>query len=525
MVSGSTLKTIFKQVGSLLILEGIIIFIPSLVSLIYSEVYSALGFFLAALFSFGIGIFLYYYFKDSEDVRYNNALIIAAMGWLAITLMGGFPFFIIAHITPEKIMNSFIPPGADYSFSSLIYFKNYLHCFFESMSAFTTTGLTMAVHEPSVGNGVLFYRSLAQWFGGAGFIIMVLAVFRDSSGQQSLELFSTDSSVKKFQPRIIDTARAIWKTYLFVTLFSVIYLIIGTYLILPDYPLCKNVFDSINHAMAGQSTGGFSTLDDSISGYHSAAMEMLYLLPMILGSFSITFYYRVLFDKKLSEIWEDIQTRALLFAFLLGSVLLSLLLLDADNISTPFRTGIFQFVSAMSTTGWQTSDIARWDWLSIVFVVAGAMFIGGASGATVGGIKMIRALTLKKGLQWQVNSVFFSKNTIKFIRFNGKSMLPQELNKEFTKAAALAILFFLFTLAGAIITALYTHEDYSFAEALFESSSAQSTVGLSAGITNPHMSPVLEVVYIFQMWSGRLEIIPVLVLIRSIFWGTEPRII
>ncbi len=525
MISKSTYQTVLKQVGSLLILEGLIILVPSFVSLFYSEIYSSLGFFLAALFSFGSGVFLYRYFRDADDVQYNNALVTAAIGWLAITLMGGLPFFIIARTTPEGALKDLIPPGASYGESSLIYFKNFLHCFFESMSAFTTTGLTMAVHEPSVGKGVLFYRSWAQWFGGAGFIVMVLAVFRYSTGQEAIALFSSESSSEKLQPRIISTARAIWKTYLFVTLFSIAYLIVGTYLILPDYPLSANIFDSVNHAMTGQSTGGFSTLDDSISGYHSPGMEILYLFPMILGSFSIPFYYKVIYERKFNQFWRDIQTRALLFAFLIGSIILSLLLLYANNIPDPFRTGIFQFVSAISTTGWQTSDITLWNWLPVVFVVAGAMFIGGASGATVGGIKMIRALTLKRGLQWQVNSVFFSKNTIKYIKFNGRSMLPDEMNKEFTKAAALAILFFLFTLGGALITAFYTQGDYSFAEALFESSSAQSTVGLSAGITSPSMSPVLECVYIFQMWSGRLEIIPVLALIRAIFWGTQSRII
>ncbi len=382
-------------------------------------------------------------FFNAEEPQYNHAFIVAASGWLGITLLGGLPLLVIAYITPVDVMNHFIPQGASYSFSSLMYFRNPLHCFFESMSAFTTTGLTMAVHEPSVGKGVLFYRSLAQWVGGAGFIVMVLAVFRQRSGKSALLLFGVDSSGEKLKHKVIETARAIWKVYTLITLFSVVYLVIGTYLILPGYPIGKNIFDSVNHAMAGQSTGGFSTLDNSIADYNSPYMDMLYLLPMILGSFSMPFFYKIIYKRKFNEIWKDIQTRSLLIMFFGGSLIQSYLLFHAGRVPSPLREGVFQFVSAMSTTGWQTSDIGSWDWLSLVFIISTAMFVGGASGATVGGIKMIRALIIKKGIFWQIRKAFFSENTIKVIRFNGKTLSAEELNEEFTKAASLAILFFL----------------------------------------------------------------------------------
>ncbi len=520
-----TYETILKQVGSLLILLGLIEFFPLVVSVIYAEWYSVTGFTASMLVTVSVGLSLFYGFQNAEEPHYNNALIIAATGWLGITLLGSLPFFIIASVTPAEVMNQFIPAGAGYDFSSLVYFKNFLHCFFESMSAYTTTGLTMAVHEPSIGKGLLFYRSLAQWAGGAGFIVMVLAVFRQISGKSAMLLYGSEATGERLKPKVIETARSIWKVYLFITLFSTVYLIIGTYLILPEYSLKENIFDSVNHAMAGQSTGGFSTLDDSIAGYHSVYMDMLYLLPMMLGSFSILFYYKVIFQKRFNQIWEDIQTRALLLAFVFGSIVQSLLLFSADTVSEPVREGVFQFVSAMSTTGWQTSNIASWDWISIVFIVSTAMFVGGASGATVGGIKMIRALVIKKGLQWQISKTFLSENTIKSIKFNSKNLLPGEMNEEFTKAASFAIMFFLLILASSIITTFYTGDNFNFADALFESASAQATVGLSTGITDPSMSPVLEMVYIFQMWAGRLEIIPVFALIRSIFYGTQPRII
>lgn len=523
-MNSKTFIIVLKQIGSLLILLGLIAGIPSIVSIVYSEWYSAAGFLLTALIISGTGYAIQRIFYRAEEPQYNHSLVIAASGWLAITMMGGLPFLIIAHITPVVAMNQLIPEGANYTFSSLMYFKNPLHCFFESMSAYTTTGLSMAVHEPSVGKGVLFYRSLAQWVGGAGFIVMVLAVFKQISGRSAILLYGSEATGERLKPKVLETARAIWKVYLLITVFSAVYLIIGTWLILPEYPLGENIFDSINHAMAGQSTGGFSTLDDSIATYNSVSMDMLYLLPMILGSFSILFYYKVIYERKYSQLWKDIQTRSLILVFVFGSIVLSYLLFRADSVQNPVCEGIFQFVSAVSTTGWQTSNIGNWDWISVVFIVSIAMFVGGALGATVGGIKMIRAILILKGLRWQVNKTFLSANTVKLIKFNGKLMLPADMNEEFTNAASLAIMFFLLILGSSLITTIFMGNDFTFADALFESASAQATVGLSSGITDPAMSPVLEILYIFQMWAGRLEVIPVFAMIRALFLGTSPRI-
>lgn len=517
-----SLSTILKQIGNLLVLLSFVVVIPAFVSLLYREWYSAIGFTISAVFIVTVGVLLTIIFKKADDVQYTNALVVVAASWLGFVLFGGIPFWVVAHITPIDVMNGFIPHGANYTVSSLFYFRNSLHCLFESMSAFTTTGLSMAVHEPSVGKGILFYRSIASWAGGAGFVVLSLAIFKHTSGKGAMLLYGSESTGEKLTSRVIETARSIWKSYLAITLLAFLYLVIGTRIILPDYPFLDNIFDSINHAMAGICTGGFSTLDDHMATYNSPQMEMLYLLPMILGTFSLPFYYKVLFMGKINQVWKDIQTRSLIALFAVGSVIQVYLLTMASSVSNPVREGIFQFVSALSTTGWQTANIMHWDWLSIVYICAVAMFIGGASGATVGGIKMIRALIIKKGLQWQVSKVFLTRHTVKTIHFNGRTILPDEMNEEFTKSAAMAILFFLLIIGSSIATMIITNGQYRFVDVLFEASSAQGTVGLSSGITCPEMSPVVEGIYIFQMWTGRLEIIAVFALIRAIIWGTNP---
>ncbi|MDR6301538.1 TrkH family potassium uptake protein [Mesonia maritima] len=513
-------KILFKQVASLQIILGGVILVPSLVGIIYQEWYSAIGFFTSGLIISFIGYVLYRFLKNAEDPTHQHALLIAALGWLMIIVLGSLPYYVIAQITPLEVMKSFIPTGASYQ-SSLLNFKNPLHCFFESTSAFTTTGLTMAYHEPSVGKSILFYRSFSQWIGGAGFIVMALAIFKHIPGQSALLLYGSEASGTKLKSNVIDTARAIWKVYFLVTFAMVVYIFCGTYFILPNYSLQDNLFDAVNHAMTGQSTGGFSVLDNSIAGYNSAQMDILFILPMLLGGLSIPFLFRFIFLKKFSDLWNDIQTRAILIASLIGSILLSILLINSTNVNNPIREGIFQFISALSTTGWQTSNIGGWSDLPMLFIVFAAMIIGGSAGATVGGIKIIRALLLQKGLRWHINRIFMPKGALQTVTFNKRKLLLAEMNKELATAGIFTLIYLLFVLISTFCTIYFMNDTYTLADALFESASAQGTVGLSTGITDPSMSPVLEGIYIIQMWAGRIEIIPVLVIVRTLFYGTK----
>ncbi|MBW2961099.1 TrkH family potassium uptake protein [Mesonia aestuariivivens] len=517
-------KTFIKQVASLQIILGLVMLVPAIFAIIYQEWYSLAGFLIAGTFTALLGYLVYRIFEKTEEPQQKHSLAIAAIGWLMIMVFGAIPYFIIAHITPLEVMQQFVPAGMNYT-SSLLNFKNPLHCLFESTSAFTTTGLTMAYNEPSVGKSILFYRCFSQWVGGAGFIVMAIAVFKHLPGQGAIQLYGSEASGTKLRTNVIETARAIWKVYFVVTFSMFIYIAIGTYFILPNYPLSENIFDAINHAMTGQSTGGFSTLDDSIAGYQSAKMDMLFLLPMLLGGLSIPFFYRFLFQRKINELWKDIQTRAMIIASIIGGVVLSLFLMNADIVSNPFREGVFQFVSALTTTGWQTSNIGAWDDLSVLFIVAAAMIIGGSAGGTVGGIKIIRALLLQKGLRWHVNKIFLSKNTVKSVRFDNKIVLPEEMSLELARAGIFTLIYILFVFVSTLITIYFMSDDFTLADAIFESASAQGTVGLSSGITDPSMNPILEGVYILQMWAGRIEIIPILVLLRVLFYGTKPRII
>ncbi|OFY34726.1 MAG: hypothetical protein A2W91_20625 [Bacteroidetes bacterium GWF2_38_335] len=510
----------FRQIGSLLIILGITMIVPALVSIIYSEYYSLMGFLISGLICLSTGSLLYYKINSKIEPLTRHALIIAALGWLFITIFGAIPFVLISYITPHEIMQGFVPNGADYQ-SSLIFFKNPLHALLESMSGFTTTGLSMAVHEPSIGKGLLFYRHFIQWLGGAGFVVLTISILKQPNGKISYLLYNAESTGERLRTTIIETARSIWKIYTFLTLFCFLFLIVGIYFLLPEYSLSDNIFDAINHAMAGMSTGGFSTLDNSIAEYQSQGAEILLLFPMILGALSLPFYVKFFNLKQYNQLWKDSQTKTIIIFFIFGSLILSYLLFISGSISEPFRVGTFQFVSALSTTGWQTSDVHTWDSGSVLFIVIG-MIVGGSLGATVGGVKIIRVIILFKGLFWRIGSFFKSEDTVKVAKINNTRLLPEDMNREIATVSIFVFIYCVFLLLGTLGSYYFMDAGYTLKDALFESASAQGTVGLSCGITNPEMSPVLELIYIFQMWIGRLEIIPVLVLFRAILFGTKP---
>ena len=523
-------KTVVRDIGALQVLIGGLMLVPLLVSLLYQEWYSALSFLIAAGVTALAGGAAYKLCEDAPEPKRHHAMIVAALGWFATAAFGALPFVIAAYITPPAVLESFVPAGANYQ-SSLLNFRNPLHAFFESMSGYTTTGLTMSVHEPSVGHGFLWYRSQMQWIGGAGMIVLSLAILRQPRGTAGLSLYQSEARSEQLRPSIAGTARAIWKIYIGVTALVAVYLAAATFLVQPGYGIENTLFDAINHAMTGQSTGGFSTLDDSIAGYDSYAMEIVHIPAMITGAISIPVYYGVVSERDIREFTRDSQVRVLFGLFVVGVVGLTAFLarwvgvpysgdpvgyLGRVATSQAFRDGLFQFISAQTTTGWQTSAIGDWNNGAVIFIVFGAMLLGGAAGATVGGIKIIRGYVIARGISWEVTRVFLPEHAVDDLRIGEEISKADEANDEIRAAATFAFTYLLLLGLSLFLLLAVLPSDFTLADAIFEVATAQGTVGLSSGITGPEMPVIAEVLFIFQMWVGRLEIIPVLVLLNSI---------
>ncbi len=496
--------------------------LPAIVSLLYGEFYTAASFVGAAGATGGCGAAAYFTCRNAGEPERLHAMLVAGAGWLTSAVFGALPFYLAATITPPSVAASFVPAGENYS-SSLVAFENPLHAFFESMSAYTTTGLTVAIHEPSLGHGLLFYRSLAQWVGGAGVIVLSLAIIPRANVAGELELYQSEASGAKLRPTIIGTARAIWKTYTGLTAIVVVYLVLGTVLLLPGYGVANALFDAFNHAMAGQSTGGFSPLDDSIAQYRSASMEALYLPPMVLGAISLPLYYAFLRTKSLLVFFKDPQFRAMLGFLALGSVVLVSLLVSAGDVARPVREGVFQVVSALSTTGWQTSAVGDWSDAAGLFLALGPMLVGGAAGATVGGVKLVRVCLLLLAVEWRIKKMLLPSRALVSFRFGARHLSMREMQREVADAGVFFFLYVALLAVAVLVVSQTVGPAFTLADVILECVSAQSTVGLSAGITGPEMSPLVEWTFIVQMWLGRLEIFPVIVLLQTLVWWPSAR--
>lgn len=150
------------------------------------------------------------------------------------------------------------------------------------------------------------------------------------------------------------------------------------------------------------------------------------------------------------------------------------------------------------------------------------MTLGGAAGSTVGGIKIIRGYTISRGIRWQFSRVFLPESAIVNIEMNGRRLSRTEMDREFSEAAIVSMLWVLLLVGSSVLLVNLAGPEFTYADALFEVASAQGNVGISTGITGPWMNPWAETMFLFNMWVGRLEIIPVLVFARSAIYGLNP---
>jgi trk system potassium uptake protein TrkH len=535
------LATIARDVGSLLAMEAALMTVSVLVALAFGEWYAALAFLTAGGLTAAVGLGARRVFAEAPDPLMKHGMIIAAGGWFTVAVFGAVPFVLGAYFIPSEVLAAYGTRGG-VDVSSLVVFRNPLHALFESMSGWTGSGLTMATTEPSLPRAFQWWRSLIQWVGGVGVIVLTVSILaRPGSG--SYALYRSEAREEKIHPSIVSTVRTVWKIFVLYTVLSVVALFIA--IRLSDYgsqlPLWEVGWQALNHAMTGLSTGGFSVTDNSIATYDSPLIETILLPIMALGAIAFPIHYVVLRDAELSKLRSDLQTRWLFILFGVG-----VLLLSAQNVvaltaafeptasyfglqavgfsgaqTDAIRDSAFQFISALSCTGFQSSPIG--DWASGgKLILAAAMTLGGAAGSTVGGIKIIRAYTIGRGIRWQFARVFLPANAVVSLNMDGRRLSRDEMDREFSEAAIVSLLWIGLLCASSLVLVNVAGPEFTYADALFEVASAQGNVGLSTGITGPNMPILAETMFLLNMWVGRLEIIPILVFARGMLYGLDP---
>ncbi len=493
------LYIILRDLGLLIPVVGIMATISLLVPLAFGERFAFAPLAITAGISFALGAALYFPFRNAGEAELKHGMIIAALGWLLVAALGSLPFVLTALFAEAH--------GAS---ETLLHFKNPANAFFEAISGYTGTGLTMAARADLLPKTLQWWRSFTEWIGGMGVIVLMLAILAGPRpGAARHSLYYAEARGEKIHPSITSTLRTMWWIFLLYTFISVVAL----------WGAGMPIWESINHAMTGVSTGGFSVTDNSIATYNSIAIELVLIPIMLLGAISFAVHYEMIRGKG-RILWEDFQTRWFLAIVLIGIACLTLENLLVIGGTEAVRHSAFQLVSAVTCTGFQSVDLGLWSPTGKLLLAA-AMFVGGAAGSTAGGIKIMRMLILLKGVQWRFRKIVSPRQAIVPFRFGVSTIDESEVGQRLEDASLITFLWLIFLGLGIVILLHTVSRDYTLSDVVFEVASAQGNVGLSVGITQPAMSLASKLTLCFNMWIGRLEIIPVLMLARALFRGVQ----
>ena len=506
-------ETVGRDVGRIVQAVSLMMVVSIFVAAANSEFYAIPSFLLSAGIMAGIGTGLTRWYNDAAPPEKREAMVTAATAWAVIGVLGGLPLLFIAwtiQLDPLPLwMNT---PPMD---STTAVFLDPLDSVFESMSGFTGTGLTMAAVEEELPRSLHWWRSFIEWVGGVGVIVLTVAILRRGGGSSSgsYTLYESEARSEKIHPSIVTTVQEIWKIFLGLTIGSIVlFLLVGM-------PL----WDAINHGMTGIATGGFSVHANSIGHYGRPLIEYAVVPVMFAGSIAFPIHY-LIFKGELRNLYADLQTRWVFIWFTAGSLALATILYangQYDTLEHTFRASLFQFVSAVSNTGFGTETVGGgteqvWS-AGATLVTCLGMLTGGAAGSTTSGLKLIRMVTLFRGTAWQIRNVFHPSSAVRYLKIGERKLSEEQVQREFTEATVVFFLWITFLMIGIAVLLRVLAPGYPLEYVIFDVMSAQSNVGLDSGITGPTMPETAKAMLIINMWVGRLEIIPIAVLIGAVF--------
>ena len=384
----------------------------------------------------------------------------------------------------------------------------YLDAFFEAMSGWTDTGMTMIDNLDTVPYTLLFWRSLMEWLGGLGIVAFTVVMLSRTSLNPS-RFYRSEARSEAFVPSAMQQGIEMWKIYVVLTIAAIAFICIS------GIPL----WDAVNIAMTAISTGGFTVHTEGLAYYDNPLLEMLIIPVMIAGALPFKIYY-FMYYKREYGFRKDMEALLLFSLILLGFAVLlfDLLYFNQMNIFDSVRYAIFMAAAGITSTGFQTTSPGVWAPATILFLAV-LMFIGGSSGSTAGGIKLSRAGMAYRGIVWWIKRSFKSANVIIPFRIGKRVISKTDAELEVSKNMLVIFLYILVIFVSAILVMHFEPLASDSSEVIFEVISASCNNGISTGFVSSELTPMSKILFIFAMWIGRLEIVPVIVFFMFMFKG------
>ncbi len=478
------LKVIGNIIGILLMINGFLM-LTAVPFGIYHIESSWKGILLSSLINSAIGFFLYYSTKnnDNKELRKRDGYLIVTSSWIIMSFFGMLPYLLTGQI-----------PGI-------------ANAFFETVSGYTTTGATILDDIESLDHGILYWRSLTQWIGGMGIIVLAVAIlpFLGIGGMQLFVAEAPGVSIDKLQPRIKETAQRLWQIYISFTI--VLFFIL--------WAEGMDSFQAVNHAMTTFATGGFSTKNASIGYFESPLIQYTIILFMFISATNFTLTYFAInlnFKKVINN--EEFRIYFFFIVILTLVVFLTLLGIDSSYAEETFRSALFSIVSIITTTGFTTVDFTGWnEFITILFFIL--MFFGASAGSTSGGIKIVRHVILLKNSYNEIKKQLH-QSAVFTLKFNNNKV-PQSV---VTNILAFMMLYVVIFSVGSIIMTIL---GVDFITSIGSVAATLGNVGPGIGEVGPSSNfnsiPNAGKYFLsLLMFIGRLELLTFLMILTPVFW-------
>lgn len=475
--------------ATIMIYISLVILAPVIIAVIYKDFHSILPFVTASFLSAAGGFALKKLVKGADkldnlnDIKKAEALFIVVFSWIIFGLISAIPY--------------------------LFYGLNPLDCLFEAVSGITTTGATIITHY-DYPKAFFFWRSLTQWLGGLGIIVLFIAILPQFAvaGRQMFFAEAPGPTEDKFTPRIRNTASALWKVYSGLTILEIILLTVAG----------MPIFDSVCNSFSTLAAGGFSPNPESIMGYHSNHITWIVMIFMFLAGTSFNLQYKVINKKNPFLFFKNDEFKLYLSLVLVisGLIAVTLVINNHYSIFDGITHSLYQVISIMTSTGSASVDFVQWDFTAKVLLFC-TMFMGACASSAGGGIKMTRWFLVFKSLKAELVRILHP-NAIVNIKMDNVT-IPTEVLRQII---IFVLYYFLIYAIGAVIIGIIEN---NATIGLTSSITAVGNVGPGFGkIIGPmggfhSLHSASKSIMIASMLIGRLEIIPFLVMLQPDFWN------